>query len=37
MEAEKFLGYTVWEELDCTAEKDAATGPALDTVRKGAK
>jgi hypothetical protein len=37
MEAEKFLGYTIWEELDCTADKDDNAGPLLDTLRKGAK
>jgi len=34
MEAEKFLGYTIWEELDCTADKDDDAGPLLDAVRK---
>jgi len=37
MEAEKFLGYTIWEELDCTADKDDDAGPLLDIVRKKGK
>jgi hypothetical protein len=37
LEAETFLGYTLWEEMDCTDDKDEDNGPLLDAVRKKGK
>jgi len=29
VESEKFLGYTLWEEMDCTDDKDEDNGPLV--------
>jgi hypothetical protein len=34
LEAEKFLGYTLWEEMDCTDDKDEDNGPLVRKLKR---
>ena len=35
VESEKFLGYTLWEDWDCTTDKDDDSGPIVRKLKKG--
>ena len=35
VESEKFLGYTLWEDWDCTTDKDGDNGPLVRKMKKG--
>jgi len=34
VESEKFLGYTLWEEMDCTDDKDEDNGPLVRKLKR---
>ena len=34
VESEKFLGYTLWEEMDCTDGDDEDHGPLVRTLKR---
>ena len=34
VESEKFLGYTLWEDWDCTVDKGADDGPIVQKLKR---
>jgi len=34
VESEKFLGYTLWEDWDCTTDKGEDDGPIIQKLKR---